>query len=90
MITEEFLLSIGYVKHESLVLDSYALSITKFPDTELKQISCTIEIGNQYVYVRQGLLHEKRNADDVVAIFNSDTHGVLTNEWIEKLVNLLK
>lgn len=76
VLDEQWLLDFKFEKHKSLILDSYSISITD-NDNEFKEISVTIEEGNQYIHIRQGDKNGSRHDDDIVTVFNGDYHGKL-------------
>lgn len=71
-LTEDWLLKFGFEKHKSLITDSY----TKSYFVE-KQLSITIQPGNQYAYIR--------DFDALVVVRNSDYHGPF---YVHQLQNL--
>lgn len=75
-LDEDWLLDFGFTKHNSIILDSYSISISD-NEFEFKEISVNIEAGNQYIYLRQGGIKEPRHEDDVVTLFNGDKNGKL-------------
>jgi len=85
-VTKNLLLISGFEIHESLLLTSYSISISK--NGIYKVLSTTIEPGNQYVYVREGN-NDKRHEDDVITIFNGDLDGELYFHHIQNLYFLL-
>lgn len=88
-ITEQFLLDNGFEKISSLIIDSYTYNLSHNPDYDFKQLSVNIEMGNQYVFLRQGDPEVDRANDDVITIYNSDYHGDLTCEYIQALLPVL-
>lgn len=89
ILTEEHLLGLGFTKHESLIINSYSKNISFYPDYEFKELSVTLQQGNQYVHIKFGDPEVDRRNDDIVTIFNGDNRGVLTREYIEDLLRLL-
>ena len=85
-LTEEILLRCGFSVKKSPILDFYHISISWNGD--YKEISLSIELGNQYVYLREqnDELPNDRLADNVVCIFNGDIHGKL---YLHKLQNII-
>jgi len=88
-INKDFLISLGFKEQIGPIIITYEISISAFLQN-YKTISCTIQYGNQYVYLREGKLHENRIDDDIITVYNSDIQGPLTCEWIENLLILLK
>jgi len=89
MTLEEKLIDLGFIRRDSKILDSYILDISYTP-TEIKELSISTELGNQYVYIRQGDKGKAHWEVDLVCIYNSDYMGNLTVEYIEKLVEVIK
>lgn len=87
MQLRETLLKLGAV--ENKVFNSFSLDISKFP-RQFKEVVFYIEMNAQFVYIRQGDIDENRDSDNLVCIFNSDTHGRLTDKYIKQIVKLLK
>lgn len=85
---EDFLLSNGFTKVDSIILPSYTLDISNF-ESEFKQLSVTVEPHNQYVSIRCGDLVAKRHEDEIITIYNSDINGELTIEYLTKLIEVM-
>lgn len=88
-LTHDWMIYQGFEHIPSKIIDSYTFNIAIFPQ-EYKAISVSIEKGNQYVYIRNGELNEPREEDQLICIFNSDTHGELTKDRIELILEALK
>jgi len=86
-VTEDMLIESGFKKHETIIIDSYSISISNFAGS-YKVLSMTIENGNQYIYVREGD-SDNRNEDDVVNIFNGDINGPIYFHHVQNLYSLL-
>jgi hypothetical protein len=84
-LTEEWLVNkfIGFTKR-GIILASYSIDIS-WNKNEFREITVTIESGNQYVYLRSGELNKPREKDDVITIFNGDYHGKL---YVHTLQNI--
>lgn len=89
MTIEEKLIELGFIRRDSKILDSYVLDIS-YNSEEIKELSISTELGNQYVYIRQGQIEKKHWEADLVCIYKSDYMGNLTIEYIEKLVEVIK
>jgi hypothetical protein len=72
-ITEEWLLKFGFTKNESKIVDSYSISISKLGT--LKELSVTIQLGNEYVMIREGENDKPSSEDSIITLLNGDTHG---------------
>ncbi len=83
---EEGLIQLGFGP-KGRITNSYELSITR--STFRKVISVAPNIGNQYVYIIEGVRGEPRLDDDIVTVYNSDYDGELSIEWIKQLKDLL-
>jgi len=85
-LTEEILLKCGFEKKGSKIIDFYNKSISW--NSTFKEISISIQQGNQYVYLREqnDELPNDRLADSIVCIFNGDIHGKL---YIHKIQNII-
>lgn len=84
-LTEEILLKCGFKKQGLKILDFYNKSISW--NETFKEISLSIQQGNQYVYLREqnDELPNDRMADNIICIFNGDIHGKL---YLHQLQNL--
>ena len=85
LLTEEILLKCGFEKQGLKILEFYKKSISW--NSTFKEISISIQHGNQYVYLREqnDELPNDRMADNIICIFNSDIHGKL---YLHKIQNL--
>jgi hypothetical protein len=72
-LTEELLLRFGFEKHESALIQSYSISIS--PYKNLKELSLTIQGGNEYIYIREGENEYPSTADIVTTLVNADITG---------------
>ena len=88
ILTEQEILDLGFAKQPNLIIDNYTLDLS-FNEFEFKSLSVTIEQGNQYVFIRQGSIEEPRHKDDVVTVFNGDSQGQLTLEYLKDLCEVL-
>ena len=90
MITEQEILELGFTKRPNqLIIDSYMISVALNP-YEFKELSVTIQQGNQYVFIRQGSAeNERREEDDVVTLFNGDSQGELTYNLLKQICEVL-
>lgn len=83
-VSKELLFKCGAVRHKSLILDSYTLDIPAHQN-ELKQLSITIQKGNQYIHLRNGDLSAPREDDSIITIYNSDVRGELFMHTIQNI-----
>lgn len=83
-LTEEWLRKFGFTKLSSLILDSYRLSIATNPNS-YKEISITLQTGNQYLMIREGALPDNRENDDIITLWNRD---IIDCFYVHKLQNL--
>lgn len=88
-LTEEILLRCGFSVKKSPILDFYHISISWNGD--YKEISLSIELGNQYVYLREqnDELPNDRMADNIICIFNGDIHGKLYLNQLQNIFHAL-
>lgn len=71
LITRELLIEYGFKENESLILNSYSINIS-FSKYIFRELSVTIEFGNQYIHLREGLTEEKRGNDEITVLLNGD------------------
>jgi len=88
-LTEEILLKCGFSVKKSPILDFYDISISW--NETFKEISLSIEQGNQYVYLREqnDELPNDRMADNLICIFNGDIHGKLYLHRLQNIIHAL-
>lgn len=86
-LDENWVLNLGFEKHESLILDSYYINIGN--GYNYKALSINIEHGNQYVFLREGELDGNRDDDDVVMVRNGDLNGKLYVHYIQNLYSTI-
>ena len=72
-LTEEWLLKFGFKKHNSLIIDSYSINISKYEN--LKELCVTIQFGNEYISIREGESKHPTSVDIVTTLINGDVHG---------------
>ncbi len=72
-LTEEWLLRFGFEKHESKIIDSYSISISRYKT--LKDLCVTIQFGNEYISIREGEQDSPSTTDIVTTLINGDIHG---------------
>lgn len=87
-VSDEWMIKLGFKKHDSLILPSYYVDIS-YLEGDFKIISATIEAGNQYVYIRHGEMDKPREEDDLVCIFNSDINGKIYVHYLQNLYFIL-
>lgn len=77
----------GFQKVHSKILDSYVLDISRHEE-ERYQIVCTIQTGNQYVYIRQDSLFDTDDKN-LVTVYNADYSGPLKINFLLELYHAL-
>lgn len=88
-MTEKELLDLGFKLVPSPITDSYTLNVSFMPEFEYKELSVTIQPGNQYMFIRQGSVEQDMYKDDLVTLFNSDSQGELTIDIVKRMVDVL-
>lgn len=70
------------------IIHSYAFNMPATKN-QFKELSVQPQLGNQYIYVREGQLASKRHDDDVVCIYNADYMGRITLHYFQNLYRCL-
>lgn len=81
--TPELLRSAGFVKKGMY----YSFSISRFPETELKELIVDITAG--MIALRNGEIKEPRHEDDIIVIHNADKDGPVYVHAIQNFVTAL-
>lgn len=88
-VTHEELIKIGFKHNPTLLVNDYSYDISLF-GSDYKKIDIMLNPGNVYVYIREGHIDDDRTNDNIVCIYNEDMHGILTAQWVRKLVSVCK
>lgn len=86
LATPEMLIDYGFEEKVCPVMTNYRIdvSLNKY---EFKELSVSLDKGNQYVMIRQGSLKDERYDDDVVTLLNGDYTGAIK---IQNVLDLYK
>lgn len=88
LATPELLIAYGFEEKVCPVMTNYRIdvSLNKY---EFKELSVSLEKGNQYVMLRHGSLKDERYEDDVVTLMNGDYLGKIKIQDVLDLYRII-